>query len=156
MPLFDGSDSADAEDFIHAIRAKAYSEGKDNDEAWILRLVRASLTRDALRWHTGLDPAIRKDWDLLEKALLERFCTTFRGIDGEECERFIHSLRRKIFEAGRDDDNDWITRFVSAFVVDDALRWHSELPIEIQNDWGLLQKAMLARFPPPEIRRIKR
>lgn len=156
--MFDGRDAADAEDFVLAIQQKAYAEGKQRDHTWISDLVAASLARDALRWYAALDPAIQDDWKLLSKALLNRFCTTFEGIDGTECERFIHSLRRRIFEEGRSDDNDWITQFVSTCVVGDALRWHSELSPEIQNDWSLLQKAMLTRYPPPEIRdrRIKR
>lgn len=154
--MFDGSDGADAEDFVLAVQQKAYAEGKQRDKIWISDLVAASLARDALRWYAALEPTIQDDWKLLSKALLNRFCTTFKGIGGEECERFIHSLRRRIFEEGREDDNDWITRFVATCVVDDALRWHSELSTEIQNDWGLLQKAMLARYSPPEIRRIKR
>lgn len=155
VPVFDGSDSADAEDFIHAIRAKAFSEGKDSDQDWILRLVTAFLTRDALRWHVELEPSIRNDWWLLQKALLARFCPTFKGINGEECERFILSLRRRAFEQRKGGDNEWITQFVASCVADDALRWHADLAPEIQNDWGLLQKAMLSRYPPPE-ERIKR
>lgn len=99
-----------------------------------------------------MDPVIRKDWDLLEKALLARFCETFKGIDGAECERFIHSIRRRTFEEGKTGDNAWITEFVASCVVDDALRWHLDLAPEIQNDWTLLQKALVTRYPPPEVR----
>lgn len=105
-----------------------------------------------MRWHTSLDPAIRKDWDLLEKALLARFCETFKGVDGAECEQFILSMRRRMFEEGRTDDNEWITQFIASCVADDALRWHARLAPEIQNDWKLLQAAMLDRYPPPDIR----
>lgn len=158
VPIFDGSDDVDAEDFIHSVRSKAFAEGKVTDKSWIIQLVEACLTGDPLRWHANLPPEVQNDWGLLQKALLARFCPPFRGIDGAECEKFLYCLRRRVFEEGRVDDNEWITNFVASCVAEDALRWHSELAPEIQEDWKLLQKAMLARYPPPEVRerRIKR
>lgn len=135
------------EDFISAIRQKALLAGKQRDPEWILDIAQASLTRDALRWHDNLDLDTQSSWPRLQKALLKRFGTTFRGLDGRECEAFIHSVRARVFDEGRESDNDWICRFVAARVVGEALRWHASLNQEVRNDWELLQQAMFVRYP---------
>lgn len=135
-----------------AIRQKAYAEGKQRDQAWILDLVAANLARDALEWHASLEPAVQNDWLLLQKALLARFCGTFKGIDGIECERFIQYIRRRTFAEGKAGDNDWIVQLVACCVEGDAMRWHASLFEELAGDWKLLLAAMLDRYPPPEVR----
>lgn len=66
-----------------------------------------------------------------------------------ECEKFIYSLRRRIFEEGKGDDTEWITSFIGSCFAQDALRWYTELSPEIQGHPTRLEKAMLDQYPPP-------
>jgi len=151
--VFNGIDGLEAEEFIFSVRQRAIAERKDEDEKWMAKFASSCFSRDALRWHARLDPTTRNDWNLLQEALLSRFGPVFKGIDGTECENFIHSLRRKIFDEGKEDDNRWIARFVATCVVGDALRWHATLDFEVRNNWELLQQAMLSRYSSSGVRR---
>lgn len=146
---FKGIDSDEAEAFISAIRQKAFSEGKQDDDKWTANFASTCFTGRALRWHGSLDRETQRDWHQLQKAILTKFSPTFKGIDGQECEAFIHDLRQRIFEEGKEEDHGWIARYVATRVTGDALRWHASLDEEIQLDWRRLQRAMLAQYPPP-------
>ncbi|KAG8894843.1 hypothetical protein FRB99_000952, partial [Tulasnella sp. 403] len=73
----------------------------------------------------------------------------FRGTDtnDSECEDFVEAVRRFAFDQGKQHDNQWIVDLVHKSLVGDALRWHVTLPQEVQNDWYLLQQALMAQFP---------
>lgn len=74
-----GSD--EAEDFVAAIRQIAFTEGKGDDNKWIVNLASASLTQNALRWHITLDPEIQNDWRLLQQAIFIRYPATNPSYD---------------------------------------------------------------------------
>ncbi|KAG8947906.1 hypothetical protein FRC00_008870, partial [Tulasnella sp. 408] len=78
----------------------------------------------------------------------------FRGNDGTEAEEFVRSVIRTAKAAGRFRDNDWIIEEVAAALAGDALRWYIELDDETQNDWKLLRRAILQKYPPPTQRSL--
>lgn len=71
-----------------------------------------------------------------------------RGLDGTECEDFIFAIRQRALIEGKMDENKWALTIASAGFAREALRWYITLDSSIQNDWLLLQKALLARFRP--------
>lgn len=66
---------------------------------------------------------------------------------GEECEMFIVSVKKQAFRAGKATDNAWSAQFAGTCFAGAALRWYEGLDDVTQNDWGLLRKALLARYP---------
>ncbi|KAG8896739.1 hypothetical protein FRB99_008682 [Tulasnella sp. 403] len=46
---------------------------KTDDSKWVAEYASACMAGNALRWHARLDPSIRKDWSLLQIALLDEF-----------------------------------------------------------------------------------
>lgn len=76
----------------------------------------------------------------------------FRGIDGKECEEFIYMIRLRAMAAGKVRDKEWIADIAGTAFVGDALRWYAELDEDVQEDWLLLRRALLSKYPPPEIR----
>lgn len=71
--LFRGLDGTEAEEFIFAIRQRAFAAGKARDLDWQLDLATSSLTGGALRWYEGLDDVKKHDWELFKQALLDRY-----------------------------------------------------------------------------------
>ncbi|KIO29358.1 hypothetical protein M407DRAFT_21584 [Tulasnella calospora MUT 4182] len=53
--------------------SRAFSKGKQTDNAWIAQFVSACLERKALRWYESLDRETQNDWDLLKRAILEEY-----------------------------------------------------------------------------------
>ncbi|KAG8906558.1 hypothetical protein FRB99_006672 [Tulasnella sp. 403] len=76
----------------------------------------------------------------------------FSGIDGVQCEEFIQIVRRRALTAGKQRDNDWIIDFVTPCFIGDALRFHAALDDEVKDNWSLLQRALLQKYPAPEER----
>ncbi|KAG8999217.1 hypothetical protein FRB90_012128 [Tulasnella sp. 427] len=74
----------------------------------------------------------------------------FKGKSGSECESFIRSIRRIAWEEGKVQDKTWMAYFASIHFAGRALKWHSDLPPDAQQDWGKMEKALLERWPPPE------
>lgn len=70
---FDGTASGSCENFIRNIRVYAYSQDKDEDGSWMLRLATVCLLGRAVRWHAGLDAETKKDWDRFVQAMLRDF-----------------------------------------------------------------------------------
>ncbi|KIO33218.1 hypothetical protein M407DRAFT_198308 [Tulasnella calospora MUT 4182] len=70
---FTGGSTEEAEDFIVAIKRRAFSKGKHMDNAWIAQFASACLERKALRWYENLDRETQNDWDLLKRAILEEY-----------------------------------------------------------------------------------
>ncbi|KIO33713.1 hypothetical protein M407DRAFT_229549 [Tulasnella calospora MUT 4182] len=72
----------------------------------------------------------------------------FRGTSGSEAEEFIASIHQVARSEGRIRDDLWIADFAVACFIGDALRWYAELEAEVQNDWRLLRRAILRKYPP--------
>lgn len=72
-PVFNGSDGAEAEDFVTAVRRRAFAEGRQRDQAWMADYAATCLKGNAVRWFQALDREVREDWELLSRALLERW-----------------------------------------------------------------------------------
>ncbi|KIO28617.1 hypothetical protein M407DRAFT_22203 [Tulasnella calospora MUT 4182] len=70
------------------------------------------------------------------------------GGGGEECEMFIVSVKKQAFKAGKATDGTWSAQFAGTCFAGAALRWYDDLDDATQNDWGLLRKALLARYAP--------
>lgn len=71
--VFRGTDGNECEAFVAAVRDLAFARGKDEDPNWMVRFATTRLRGKALRWHAGLDPSIRKDWDLLVQAMFKEY-----------------------------------------------------------------------------------
>ncbi|KIO16096.1 hypothetical protein M407DRAFT_34271 [Tulasnella calospora MUT 4182] len=71
--VFRGIDGNECEAFIAAIRDRAFAQGMDEGDHWMLRYATSRLRGKAMRWHAKLDPSIRKDWDLFLQALFEEY-----------------------------------------------------------------------------------
>ncbi|KAG8975872.1 hypothetical protein FRB90_009392 [Tulasnella sp. 427] len=56
-----------------AVQQRARAEGKSRDNEWIVDLVAACLTGDALRWYVDLEESVQNDWKLLRKAMLRQY-----------------------------------------------------------------------------------
>ncbi|KIO33725.1 hypothetical protein M407DRAFT_17340 [Tulasnella calospora MUT 4182] len=76
----------------------------------------------------------------------------FYGKDGIEAEEFIRSVMMAAKAAGKLRDNSWIVDEVSVAFAGDALRWYIELDDETRNDWLLLRRAIIQKYPPPSQR----
>lgn len=67
---------------------------------------------------------------------------------GEECEMFIVAVKKQAFKAGKATDSAWAAQFAGTCFAGAALRWYEALDDATQSDWGLLRRALLARYPP--------
>ncbi|KAG9047848.1 hypothetical protein FS837_001383 [Tulasnella sp. UAMH 9824] len=79
-PLFQGISGEEAEYFVHMVTERALDEGKYDDARWTAAFASACLVGDALRWWASLPQNVRKDWDLLQQAILLRFPTIPRRL----------------------------------------------------------------------------
>ncbi|KAG8993230.1 hypothetical protein FRB93_002067 [Tulasnella sp. JGI-2019a] len=79
---FTGSDGAECERFVQAIRKQAFIAGKQRDEEWMADLAACSMTADALRWHVSLPEDITSKWKNLQSALLSRYATSAEKTSG--------------------------------------------------------------------------
>ncbi|KAG8981725.1 hypothetical protein FRB90_007055 [Tulasnella sp. 427] len=77
--------------------------------------------------------------------------TMFRGKDGTECESFIHAVRRVAWEERKMQDSTWMANFASLHFSGRALKWQSDLALDVRHDWIKLEKALLERWPPPDV-----
>ncbi|KIO30393.1 hypothetical protein M407DRAFT_20465 [Tulasnella calospora MUT 4182] len=144
---FSGPGAKECEEFVAAVIKHAYDQGKPRDDAWIADFAATCLAEDALRWWSGLDEETQGSWKLLRQAMFLKYQPLFYGHSGEEAEQFIFSVRQRIRDAGKQKDSDWIITFVSDCFIGNALRWHVSLDSSIQQDWNLLQTAILAQYP---------
>ncbi|KAG8911229.1 hypothetical protein FRC01_005835, partial [Tulasnella sp. 417] len=71
--IFTGGSAEEAEDFIFAIKKRAYSKGKHKDNVWIADFVSVCFAKKALRWYERLDEEIQDDWKLLKRAILDEY-----------------------------------------------------------------------------------
>ncbi|KAG8940782.1 hypothetical protein FRC04_005051 [Tulasnella sp. 424] len=73
----------------------------------------------------------------------------FKGKSGAECEDFIQNIREAAWKEGKLDDTRWMAHFASLHYSGKALKWHSDLPLDVRQDWFKQEKALLERWPPP-------
>jgi hypothetical protein len=71
----------------------------------------------------------------------------FYGRSAEECEAFIHTIRKWSFAKGM-HEVDLIAHAAASCFVETALWWHIDLDCEIKDDWRLLEQALVERFGP--------
>lgn len=67
--FFDGSNAADCERFILAVKRRAFAEGKQNDDLWVAQYANTCISGPALRWYERLDDDVQASWKLLRWAL---------------------------------------------------------------------------------------
>ncbi|KAG9032790.1 hypothetical protein FS837_002641 [Tulasnella sp. UAMH 9824] len=67
----------------------------------------------------------------------------FRGVDPEEAENFIRSVKVQAFRAGKSDDQNWVATLASTAFAGKALRWYLRLPVQTRQDWDQLQEAII-------------
>ncbi|KIO16979.1 hypothetical protein M407DRAFT_33375 [Tulasnella calospora MUT 4182] len=70
---FKGTGWEECHEFIVAIPARAFWEGKQRDSAWIADFAATLFWRKALSWHGQLPQDVRQDWFKLEAALFDRW-----------------------------------------------------------------------------------
>lgn len=59
--VFYGESAEEAEDFIFAIKERAYAEGKQKDNAWIADFASICFAKKALRWYEELNEETQSD-----------------------------------------------------------------------------------------------
>ncbi|KAG8959274.1 hypothetical protein FRC00_001760 [Tulasnella sp. 408] len=70
---FKGTGWEECEEFVIAIRNRAFWIGKQRDSAWMADFAATNLGRKALLWHSRLPEDVRHDWSKLEAALFDRW-----------------------------------------------------------------------------------
>ncbi|KAG8896067.1 hypothetical protein FRC00_006546, partial [Tulasnella sp. 408] len=70
---FEGKEPGGVQKFIQFIRQRAFAAGKLDDDMWMANLASTLVLGRALDWHSGLTPATRSNWKLLEQALIQSF-----------------------------------------------------------------------------------
>ncbi|KAG8962842.1 hypothetical protein FRC05_005090 [Tulasnella sp. 425] len=73
----------------------------------------------------------------------------FRGKSGAECENFIKSIRKAAWKEGKLRDALWMADLASLHFSGKALKWHSDLPLDVRQDWFKQEMALLEHWPPP-------
>ncbi|KIO29357.1 hypothetical protein M407DRAFT_21583 [Tulasnella calospora MUT 4182] len=73
---FTGGNAEEAEEFIVAVKRRAYSKGKHTDNVWIAHFVSVCFEKKALRWYESLDDETQNNWKLLKRAILEEYKET--------------------------------------------------------------------------------
>jgi len=72
---------------------------------------------------------------------------TLYGNDAAECTRFIRTVRKYARASGKVWDHAWIAEQVYDAFDGRALHWYLEQPQNVQQDWALLQTALIKRWP---------
>ncbi|KAG8915463.1 hypothetical protein FRC00_004098 [Tulasnella sp. 408] len=97
--VFSGRDGQECEEFVRAIHKAGYAAGKLRDDAWMADLALTCLSGSALRYYASLEREVKRDWDLLRSALLERYPPP----DGDEDEMQYWASRIKVIGANSED-----------------------------------------------------
>lgn len=74
----------------------------------------------------------------------------FKGKNEEECENFIQKIRDVAWTEGKLQDGLWMANFASLHYSGKALKWHSDLPLDVRQDWFKQERALLEHWPPPD------
>ncbi|KAG8900602.1 hypothetical protein FRC00_012113 [Tulasnella sp. 408] len=141
---------------------------KQKDNRWIADYASIRFDGDALKWFENLEDETQTDWRLLRRAILshysepayaevvnsERAAPSSSGIvffakDKEECRSFVREIRLRASAEGKERDSDWMVRLAFPSFAGDALEWYTQLPMDVQNEWRLLERAILVDYPHP-------
>lgn len=144
---FRGEGPEECEKFVAAVINQAFAQGMLGDDRWVADFAATCLAQDALRWWSSLDQKIQTSWRLLRQEMLLAYPQRFHGRNSEEAEKFVHMVFRRARESERQQDNNWIIRYVPTCLAGDALRWYSSLDPEVQGNWRLLQQAIWIQWP---------
>ncbi|KIO29762.1 hypothetical protein M407DRAFT_21183 [Tulasnella calospora MUT 4182] len=87
------------------------------------------------------------DGKTYHQPLVKNWHVFFSGIDGRECERFIRSIKSHAFAQQKQRDYEWMADLAATLLDGAALRWYSQLDEDVQGNWKLLEKALLAQYP---------
>ncbi|KAG8905301.1 hypothetical protein FRB99_000274 [Tulasnella sp. 403] len=95
VPVFRGTEGlVNVEDFIQGVRKKALEANRHLDLQWTAMLAAAHLSGEALHWHFALDESIQNDWNLLTRALLDRYATTKPNANPSQARLSLHMRTR--------------------------------------------------------------
>ncbi|KAG9042382.1 hypothetical protein FS837_010949 [Tulasnella sp. UAMH 9824] len=89
--------------------------------------------------------------------MVRKLKSLFNAFENERSTKYVNFIPesrrdahlRPVIIQGKQDDNRWIAQYAATCFIKDALRWFEDLDEEVQNDWRLLRKAMLAKWPAP-------
>lgn len=70
---FEGYSAKEAEEFVATVNRTALKEGKHKDPEWIAFFASSCFSGVALRWLADLDYEVTYDWNLLRRAILQRW-----------------------------------------------------------------------------------
>ena len=75
----------------------------------------------------------------------------FRGRTpgGISCAEFVRTVRRHAVAERKARDNEYIADYAMSCLDDEALLWSETLSVEVQGDWSLLRRALLAEYAVP-------
>ena len=71
--IFQGQNGLECEEFVFAVRQRAFAKDKLDDARWTATLAASCFFGEALRWHVALDNSTKNDWELLQKALFAKY-----------------------------------------------------------------------------------
>ncbi len=71
--IFEGHGAIEAEDFVFTINLLAMARGRMGDDVYTAQLASLCFVRSALRWYISLDSDVKRSWELLQKALMDRW-----------------------------------------------------------------------------------
>lgn len=140
---FRGSSAAEAEDFVQAVRRKAWAEEKQFDDKWMAAYAASRMRGQALRWHMGLPRDIQSDWGKLEVAILDKFAPGQPPAapsndpinpEGASPQSTLRTGRIRITER----DTGLFLGYVSKEMAKEDPSYHKDTPITTQFDDALL------------------
>ncbi|KAG8896508.1 hypothetical protein FRC00_005838 [Tulasnella sp. 408] len=105
------------------------------------------MAKDAIRWWISLEENVQRSWKLVRKEMLSAYPPMFHGKRGEEAEEFVRMIHRRTGDARRQGDAKWINELVQRCLAGEALRWYATLESKVRDNWKLLRRAMMARWP---------
>ncbi|KIO30651.1 hypothetical protein M407DRAFT_20366 [Tulasnella calospora MUT 4182] len=98
---FKGIDWEECNEFILAIRTRAFWEGKQRDPNWMADFAATNVSHKALLWHSRLPEDVRQDWSKLEAAFFDRWAPP--EYDEEPQDKFIPAAAPSL---NRNDKSD--------------------------------------------------
>ncbi|KAG9033338.1 hypothetical protein FS837_002489 [Tulasnella sp. UAMH 9824] len=175
--LFTGTGDLTCHQFIRSIREHAIEAKKQRDDVWMADQASIRFDGEALKWFESLEDEVQNDWKRLRRAILARYAEpvyeetalphpvlltgelglldqkpqstsmTFKGESESECQEFVSQIRQRAFAEGKENDSEWMVRLAFPCFLGKALKWHASLPIDVQNSWKCLERAILLDFP---------
>ncbi|KAG8864224.1 hypothetical protein FRB96_006045 [Tulasnella sp. 330] len=70
---FCGNDNEDVTIFLRDVKRLAHTQGRQDDDKWLVDYVELCLAGEALRWFSELDDEVVRLWKSLRRAFLQRF-----------------------------------------------------------------------------------